>query len=287
MNSIAYATISPVGSPVRSQAFQFQVQRVYIGADANEGWPPFLIGMNCQTPGVQIRFARHGNRPTLDSALYTDSLQFSTTDDSLTYTAIAIDPKHPHFASSSPSSALFRWYSPWNPSLPYGSLVDARDGQTYRTLQQGPQTWMAENLRYAPAFGNSPCDKYTDYSGCPSGGRKYDWATAMGIDGAYDNLPDNGSGVTRQGLCPSGWHVPSQAEWKKLTDTTLTPSTAASTLETDFRIESDMTTWPYSGSYWTSTEVDSGFAACVEIATSVISGSFGKSTELPMRCIKN
>jgi|GEM_PF-1510243 len=287
LKSIAYAPISPIGSPLGVQTFRFQVQPVYIGADANAGWPPFLIGMHCPTPGVQIRYARHGNLPTADSSLYTDSLRFTTSDDSATYKAIAIDPKHPQYAPSTPSGGYVGWSIPWNPSLSYGTLVDSRDGQSYKTLQLGSQTWMAENLRYAPVFGDSDCLKYTDYSGCPSGGRKYDWATAMGIDGTYDNLPDSGSGVAPQGICPSGWHVPSQGEWKKLTDTTLTPSTAATTLEIDFRIESDQYTWPYSGFYWASTEVDSATAAFVEITNPVIHGGFGKSTELSLRCIKN
>jgi uncharacterized protein (TIGR02145 family) len=88
------------------------------------------------------------------------------------------------------------------------SFVDSRDKQIYRTVQIGNQMWMAENLNYnVPnntgnmCYGNIPdnCTKY---------GRLYNWATVMAGSSSSSSSPSR-----VRGICPSGWHVPSDAEW--------------------------------------------------------------------------
>lgn len=90
------------------------------------------------------------------------------------------------------------------------TLTDSRDGLVYEIKTFGSQTWMVENLRYN-AFGsaldpNNPSITY---------GRLYDWSTVMNGETSSNSSP---SGV--QGICPSGWHLPSDAEWSTL-ETTL------------------------------------------------------------------
>jgi uncharacterized protein (TIGR02145 family)/uncharacterized repeat protein (TIGR02543 family) len=96
-------------------------------------------------------------------------------------------------------------------------FTDTRNNKTYKKVTIGGQTWMAENLNYQPASGNSWCyENSTD--NCNKYGRLYDWATAMNIDTSYNHKTWGGSNVKRQGVCPSGWHLPSRAEWDALSD---------------------------------------------------------------------
>ena len=69
-------------------------------------------------------------------------------------------------------------------------------GQTYNTVLIGDQCWFKENLNYAT--GNSWCYD-NDHAKCATYGRLYDWETALGV-------------------CPSGWHIPTDVEWTTLTN---------------------------------------------------------------------
>ncbi|MDR2579372.1 MAG: hypothetical protein LBC85_00055 [Fibromonadaceae bacterium] len=92
-------------------------------------------------------------------------------------------------------------------------FCDERDGKKYVYVQIGGQTWMAENLNFNAS--SSRC--YGDDTGgdsqdrCGTYGRLYNWATAMNETASSSADP---SGV--QGVCPSGWHLPSKDEWDLL-----------------------------------------------------------------------
>jgi len=79
-------------------------------------------------------------------------------------------------------------FGTWNPNTVYGSLNDANDGQSYRTVTVGDRKWMAENLRRAVPGSVS------DPSGDGRYGRYYAHAEALAA-------------------CPDGWHLPTQSEW--------------------------------------------------------------------------
>jgi uncharacterized protein (TIGR02145 family) len=101
------------------------------------------------------------------------------------------------------------------------------DNNIYNTVQIGNQCWMKENLRTTSYSDGTPIEQGTDTSRTtaywyyPSGnsdnmstlGLLYNWAAVMRGSASSSENP---SGV--QGVCPTGWHVPSDAEWTELTD---------------------------------------------------------------------
>jgi len=98
--------------------------------------------------------------------------------------------------------------------IPDGTqFCDTRDGKLYKftriVIDSYDQTWMAENLNYE-VEDNSKCHSNSD-ANCNIYGRLYNWATAMGV-------------------CPSGWHLPSDDEWTALT-TAVGESTAGTQLK--------------------------------------------------------
>jgi len=97
-----------------------------------------------------------------------------------------------------------------------GTLKDSRDGQTYRYVKIGSQTWMAENLNYNTRDGEGSWCNNDDPYNCTIYGRLYDWATAMDIDAYYNENMWGGSDVKHRGVCPVGWHLPSRREWGDL-----------------------------------------------------------------------
>lgn len=88
------------------------------------------------------------------------------------------------------------------------TFTDPRDGEVYPIVCIGDQVWMARNLNYAAPgsdyFNNDPANG-------PILGRLYSWNTLMNGQPPSSTVP---SGI--QGLCPNGWHIPSNQEVVKL-----------------------------------------------------------------------
>jgi uncharacterized protein (TIGR02145 family) len=92
------------------------------------------------------------------------------------------------------------------------SLTDIRDNHTYPTTQIGTQCWMASNLNYgteiplnSPQRDNCTPEKYYPVP-CALCSALYQW----------DELMQYRSIEAIQGLCPPGWHVPSESDWQEL-----------------------------------------------------------------------
>ena len=114
-----------------------------------------------------------------------------------------------------------------------GTVTDY-DGNTYNTVSIGNQCWITENLKvthypngdaiplvtdnttWADLADDNTSDAMSYYNNNASSeadtyGALYTYAAAIGDDWTRDN-------TANQGICPDGWHLPSDDEWTALTD---------------------------------------------------------------------
>lgn len=128
-----------------------------------------------------------------------------------------------HFSSLITINTEFG-YRPAPPQA--GEMRDSRDGNIYKTVQLADQIWMAENLRFLPTqhfdISSTEPRHYVMFD--------HDVTTELGKGflkayGAYYNLPAALQGEKSveadearviKGICPDGWHIPSQKEWQTL-----------------------------------------------------------------------
>jgi uncharacterized protein (TIGR02145 family) len=100
----------------------------------------------------------------------------------------------------------------------FGSFIDPRDGHIYKTVKIGNQVWMAENLKTT---------KYEDGTAIPLVTNNKVWPNLYSpgycwYDNDEANYKDlygalyNWYSVNKSNLCPTGWHVPDDAEWTTL-----------------------------------------------------------------------
>ena len=106
----------------------------------------------------------------------------------------------------------------FNSTKTYGTMTD-QEGNVYKTIVIGTQTWMAENLRTT---------KFRDGTGIPNIGYGKWQIYEPGVYCSYNNNTDPVSIATygrlynwytvtnNHNIAPNGWHVPSDAEWTTL-----------------------------------------------------------------------
>ena len=97
------------------------------------------------------------------------------------------------------------------PTVSYG-------GQTYTTVGIGTQCWFKQNLNIGTMItspttqsNNAVIEKWcfgNTTGGCDNYGGLYSWNEAMQYTG-YESS---------QGICPTGWHIPTKAQWTTLTN---------------------------------------------------------------------
>jgi uncharacterized protein (TIGR02145 family) len=194
--------------------------------------------------------------------------------------------------------------------------VNDIDGNTYKTVSIGTQTWMAENLKTTKYNDNTTIPLVSDntaWSSLISPG--YCWynndaSTHKSTYGALYNWHAVATGK----LCPSGWHVPTDGQWLILSTYLGGESVAgdkmkeegashwknfnnASTNVSGFtalpgggRVNGIFVYVEESGAWWSATEYDAGNAWCRELDDNVVellSGYLGKNQGFSVRCIKN
>jgi uncharacterized protein (TIGR02145 family) len=118
----------------------------------------------------------------------------------------------------------------FNPDLNYGTIQDV-DGNSYKTIEIGEQNWMAENLKVTHYADGTPVPLVAEdalWSSLGNSDRAYCWydnkseyADTTGVLYSWGGAMNGSASVNDttarvQGVCPSGWHLPSDEEWKEL-----------------------------------------------------------------------
>jgi len=192
-------------------------------------------------------------------------------------------------------------------SVVLSDLLMDIDGTAYTIVKIGEQRWMGENLKVTRTPDSIPVVSYAyndDTSYVKTYGRLYTWYVAM----------NNATLENSQGICPCGWHVPSDEEFKIL-EMFLGMTRAEADMENTWRGDSVGTRLIIGGSsgydaklcgrrssgsaysllgvfeyMWTSTEYgDCAWRRCLDINSDLCGrwNTFPKSYGFSVRCIKN
>lgn len=116
------------------------------------------------------------------------------------------------------------------------TMIDTRDGEEYPWVELGGKVWLAHNLRFGTMIsgegsrgqGNSAADSvekfcYDDqWEQCDLQGALYQWHSAMGLPATCSAAAAGSEpcriGSPHRGICPAGWHVPTNEEWFEMVD---------------------------------------------------------------------
>ena len=177
-----------------------------------------------------------------------------------------------------------------------GTIVDSRDCKHYKVATFDTQTWMIENLNYSSCStkGQSWCYDNNE-ANCNTYGRLYTWTAAMGVDKSYQTKYTSLTG-TQRGICPEGFHIPSDAEVDALIANLEDPNSIAAFAFTlsgknSFTGFADLGREAY---FWTADEDHSEFGSERNARIWSHSETFGfgggsvfKDSGLSIRCVKD
>lgn len=177
-----------------------------------------------------------------------------------------------------------------NQDLSYGEVKDV-DGNTYATIQIGDQTWMAENLRTT---------RYSNGDSIPNIQKSWEWYNRTSdawsnynndsmLDAMHGRLYNWYTVADPRNLCPTGWHVPSDADLTELINYLGGPEQAGPKMKSTFPgqwsgnaeatnesglsvlpsgkrgLAADFTLMTYRGTFWSATEYNEGDGLAREI----------------------
>jgi len=196
-------------------------------------------------------------------------------------------------------------------------------GKTYNTVQIGTQCWLKENLDVGTRINgsleqtnNDTIEKYcynNDVNNCNTYGGLYQWAEAVQYKNGATNTtsPNPAFSGNVQGICPSGWHVPTYAELQTLSTATVvrknsntlkalgqgtgsgqgTNTSGFSALLAGFRIYGSYFNYlGYNTFYWSSTETNTNGAYYMFLdnySSNIYFGSHPKVSGFSVRCAKD
>jgi uncharacterized protein (TIGR02145 family) len=119
-----------------------------------------------------------------------------------------------YYSSSDEQKVLFK-------KIEYGTTITDYDGNTYKTVIIGNQTWMAENLKVTHQPNGTPIPLVTEMDewmnlGYNNTDKAYCYyANSNANNDIYGALYTY---AAAKDICPTGWHLPSDAEWTELKD---------------------------------------------------------------------
>jgi uncharacterized protein (TIGR02145 family) len=114
--------------------------------------------------------------------------------------------------------------APQNPTSGYGSNITDVEGNSYKTVYIGTQQWMGENLKTTKYSDGTSIPNITDNSlwqNNTTGAWAYynnDAANNAKYGKLYNWYAVNPTSNGNKNVCPTGWHVPTDAEWTVLMD---------------------------------------------------------------------
>ena len=183
-----------------------------------------------------------------------------------------------------------------------GATVTDIDGNVYNTVTIGTQTWMKENLKVTK-YRNGDAIGTTTASISNDSSSKYQWAYNNDESNAatYGRLYTWYAATDSRGVCPTGWHVPTDAEWTTLIDYLGGYSVAGGRMK-----EAGSSGWTallggfrhylgtsnfmgYQGFWWSATEIEPNNASIrkLDSGTSVWSSDDSKETGFSVRCVRD
>lgn len=149
----------------------------------------FLGSSGAQNSSTKLSSSDSGNSSSFssgESPLSSSPMHAESSSSSLTKNSSSSKDSSPDIVRQTQKASMGR----------YGTFTDARDSKSYHWTEIGAQVWMADNIDFEAATDAGECFEYNSLA-CPLFGRMYDYSQA-------------------QSACPTGWHLPSDIEYRVL-----------------------------------------------------------------------